>query len=135
MGAMIPLRGGKFKLYWNKQELQAAEFVWKTEGKLWRREAEIWLMKDGRMMKTSRRLDALLFDITTGEIQAAEWSTPKNLAEGAVKKAQLQYQKELFAKAEQGWTILAKPAGEEGFYDITKAAQRTEPYPHWRKQK
>ena len=132
-GAVVPMSGGKFKMYWNKQEIQAAEFVWKTEGKLWRREAEIWLMKGNKMVKTSRRLDALLFDITTGEIEAAEWSTAKNLSEGAAKKAQLAYQKELFDKAKDGWTVLARPAGEEAFYDITKAAQRTEPYPHWRK--
>jgi len=134
-GAIIPLKGGKFKAHWNKQELQAAEFVWKTEGKLWRREAEIWLMKEGKLVKTKRRLDALLFDVTTGEIEAAEWSTAKNLSEGAAKKAQLEYQKELFEKAEEGWTILARPSGEDAFYDITKAAQRTEPYPHWRKPK
>jgi hypothetical protein len=132
-GTVIPMNGGKFKMYWNKQEIQAAEFVWKTEGKLWRREAEIWLMKGDKMVKTSRRLDALLFDITTGEVEAAEWSTAKSLSEGAAKKAQLAYQKELFDKAKEGWTVLARPAGEEAFYDITKAAQRTEPYPHWRK--
>ena len=85
------------------------------------------------MIKTSRRLDALLFDVTTGEIEAAEWSTAKNLSEGAAKRAQLDYQRELFGKAKDGWTILARPQGEEAFYDITKAAQRTEPYPHWRK--
>jgi len=131
-GAAIPFSGGKFKMYWNKQEIQAAEFVWRTEGKIWRREAEIWLMKGGEMVKTSRRLDALLIDVETGEIEAAEWSTAKNLSEGAAKKAQLEYQAELFAKADEGWTILARPAGEDALYDITKAAQRTEPYPHWR---
>lgn len=133
VGAAIPMKGGKFKMYWNKQELQAAEFMWRSEGKLWRREAEIWLMKDGKLVKTSRRLDALLFDITSGEVEAAEWSTAKNLSEGAAKKAQLQYQKELFEKANEGWTILARPSGEDTFYDITRATQRTEPYPHWKK--
>jgi RHS repeat-associated protein len=134
VGTVVKIpKGGAFKKYWNKQEEAAAEFVWRTEGKLWRREATIWLMKDGKMVKTKRRLDALLFDHTTGEIQAAEWSTARELSEGARKKAQLEYQKELFDKAKDGWTILARPEGEEAYFDITKAVQRTEVYPHWRK--
>jgi RHS repeat-associated protein len=134
VGALKPLSGGKFKMYWNKQEVSAAEFVWKNEGKLWRREAEVWLLKEGKLIKTKRRLDALLIDVETGQIEAAEWSTKKNLSEGARKKAQLEYQRELFAKAQEGWTILARPAGEDAFYDITKAAERTEVYPHWGKR-
>ena len=35
--------------------------------------------------------------------------------------------------AKQGYTLWARPAGEQAFYNITKAAQRTEVYPHWRK--
>jgi hypothetical protein len=127
-------KSGDFKKYWNKQELAAAEFVWRTEGKFFRREAEIWLEKDGELVKSARRLDAVLFD-NNGEVQAAEWSTPKNLSEGAAKKAQLEYQQELFEKAAEGWTLWARPSGEKSFYEITKAAQRTEPYPHWRKPK
>ncbi len=127
-----PIVGGKFKMYWIKQEIKAAEFVWRTEGKIWRREAEIWLMKGNQMVKTQRRLDALLFDIT-GEIQAAEWTTAKSLSSSAKKEAQLQYQRELFAKVKEGWTVWARPAGEKAFYDITKAAERTEVYPHWQK--
>jgi RHS repeat-associated protein len=121
-----------FKQYWNKQETQAAEFVWRTEGAVWRREAWIWIMKDGKMIKTQRRLDAVLFQ-TTGKVEAVEWSTPRNLEEGAAKQAQLQYQQEIFALAKQGWRILARPEGESVYYDITGAAQRTEVYPHWRR--
>lgn len=127
-------RGGEFKKYWNKQEEQAAEFVWRTEGKVWRREAEVWIEKSGKLTKTKRRLDAILTEHSTGLIEAAEWSTARNLVEGAAKKAQLQYQQEIFDLAKQGYTIWARPAGEHAFYDITKAAQRTEVYPHWRKQ-
>jgi RHS repeat-associated protein len=124
--------GGKFKQYWNKQEDQAGEFIWRTEGKIVRREAEIWLEKGGKLQKTQRRLDALLISHETARIEAAEWSTPRNLSEGAAKHAQLQYQQELFDLAKEGYTIWARPAGEKAFYDITGAAQRTEVYPHWK---
>jgi len=134
VGTLIPLKGGKFKMYWNKQELEAAEFVWRTEGKLWRREAEIWIMKGNKLEKTRRRLDAVLFDIPTGEIDVAEWTTAKSLAENITKRTQLEYQRKLFEEAKKkGWTLLARPSGEKNFYFITNATQRTEQYPHWRK--
>jgi RHS repeat-associated protein len=125
--------GGKVKQYWNKQEDKSGDFVWRTEGKIVRREAEIWLMKGDKLVKTTRRLDALLISHETSKIEAAEWSTARNLSEGAAKKQQLQYQQDLFDMAKDGYTILARPNGEHAFYDITGAAQRTEVYPHWRK--
>jgi len=121
------------KAYWNQQELRAAQYVMEKEGLFWWREAEIWLMKGEELIKTDRRLDAVLIDPITGEVQAAEWTTARQLSESAAKKAQLASQRQLFAQAKKGWTVLARPAGEGAFFDITKAAERTEVYPHWRK--
>ena len=125
--------GPGFKKYWNVQEIKAAEYVWKFEGLLWRREAVIYLEKNGKLIKTKRRLDALLFDVKTGKVQAVEWTTPKQLTSGARKRKQLQYQEELFQKADEDWTIWARPEGEKAYYEITHAVQRTEVYPHRKK--
>jgi hypothetical protein len=132
---VVPKFPKGFKEKWAKQEIKAAEWIWATEGKLWRREATIYLKKGNKIVKTKRRLDALLFDIETGEIEAAEWTTGKQLKEGSKKKAQLQLQQEIFDKVDDGWTILAKPDNEKAFYDITDAVQRTGPYAHWRDAK
>ena len=43
----------------------------------------------------------------------------KKSSEGA-RKAQLQYQQELFGKAKEGRTVLARPTGEKAYYDITR---------------
>ncbi|MGH2905155.1 MAG: SpvB/TcaC N-terminal domain-containing protein [Solirubrobacterales bacterium] len=124
-----------FKKFWNGQEVKAAEWVWKTEGKLFRREATIYLKKGNKMIKTKRRLDALLFDVESGEIEAAEWTTKKELANSTKKKAQLKYQQEIFDKVDDGWEVWAKPDNEEAYYDITDAVQRTGPYSHFKDAK
>ncbi len=124
-----PARGSK--KYYNWQEDEAAEFVWRTEGKIPWREATIWLEKAGKLIATSRRLDALLIDVLSGKVEATEWTTARQLSEGAGKKMQLEYQRQLFAKAKQGYRILARPAKSSAFIDITGAVERTEVYPHW----
>jgi hypothetical protein len=129
-----PMEGGGFKLHWNKVEADAVDFVGYTEGKIYWEQATIYLTRGREFVKTRRILDAILID-NDGLIEAAEFTTNKQLRESVRKRLQLEYQRELFEKAKEGYTILARPANHDGFFDISDAVQRTEQYPHWGKPK
>jgi hypothetical protein len=87
----------------------------------------------GPLEAVGRRLDALVADLTNGQLALHEWSTIRSILEGSQKFGQLKLQLELFNEARNsGWTIWGRPQGSSFLIDVTGAEQEIGTYLHWR---